>query len=176
MRTSESRRGGVLAAFLIAGVVILCIAIASALFVARSVQIRSAENGDNKDVSIETPVGHLEVHAHEKALWASDVPIYPGAHPREDNGGNATVEWTSNTGKSDKGFSVSGSEMTTPDPVSKVVDFYKTQLPAWIIVKENDGGVRLELKEGGYRRFVGIQGKSDGTHIGVASVGEPASN
>jgi hypothetical protein len=180
MRSCGSRRGGILAGFLIAGVVILCIVIASGLFVARSVHIRSAENGDGNDVSIDTPAGHLEVRAHEKSGWAADIPVYPGAKAKKDEGGNATVEWTSNSGKSDKGFSVTASEMITPDPVSKVVDFYKSQLPTWVvtwvIAGEGDGDVRLELKEGPYKRFVGIHRKSDGTHIGVASVGEPASN
>jgi hypothetical protein len=176
MRSCGSRRGGILAGLLITGVVILCIVVASGLFVAHSVKVRSAENGDGKDVSIDTPVGHLEVRAHEKSVWAADIPVYPGARVEKNDGGNATVEWTSNTGKNDKGFSVTASEMTTPDPVSKVVEFYKAQLPTWLIVKENDGEVRLELKEGGYKRFVAIHGKNDGTHIGVASVGEPASN
>ena len=176
MRSCGSRRGGILAGFLIAGVVIICIVIASGLFVARSVKVSSAENGDGKDVSIDTPAGHLEVRAHEKSTWAADVPVYPGARARKDDGGNATVEWTSNTGRNDKGFSVSAAEMTTPDPADKVVEFYKSQLPTWVIVHENDGEVRLELKEGGYKRFVAIHGKADGTHIGVASVGEPASN
>jgi hypothetical protein len=36
--------------------------------------------------------------------------------------------------------------------------------------------VRMELREGGYKRIVAIRERHDGTHIGVASIGEPASN
>ncbi len=175
-RGCGSRRGGVLAGLLIGAVVILCIVVASGLFVARSVKVRSAENGDGQNVSIDTPVGHLSVRAHDKAEWASDVPVYPGARPAKDNGGNATVEWTSNTGKNDKGFSVAASEMITPDSRDKVLDFYRTQLPTWVIAHEDDGAVRLQLTDGGYKRIVSIHRKHDGTHIGVASIGEPASN
>jgi hypothetical protein len=175
-RACGARRGGVLAGLLISGAVILCIVVASGMFVARSVKVHSAENGDGQDVSIDTPVGHLSVRAHDKAGWASDVPIYPGARQAKDNGGNATVEWTTDTGKGDKGFSVEAAEMITPDSAAKVLDFYRTQLPAWVIAHEDDGAVRLQLTDGGYKRIVSIHRKHDGTHIGVASVGKPASN
>jgi hypothetical protein len=41
---------------------------------------------------------------------------------------------------------------------------------------ERDGAVRMELRDGGYKRIIGIHERHDGTHIGVASVGEPAAN
>jgi hypothetical protein len=56
------------------------------------------------------------------------------------------------------------------------VDYYRAQLPNWIIVNERGGGVQLELRDGGYKRIVAIHERHDGTHIGVASVGEPAAN
>ena len=66
--------------------------------------------------------------------------------------------------------------MVTSDPVDKVVDYYRAQLPNWIIVNERLGGVRLELRDGGYKRIIAIHERHDGTHIGVASVGERAAN
>lgn len=57
-----------------------------------------------------------------------------------------------------------------------MLDYYRTQLPNWMIINERAGAVRLELREGGYKRIIGIRERHDGTHIGVASVGEPASN
>jgi hypothetical protein len=56
------------------------------------------------------------------------------------------------------------------------VDYYRNQLPNWVVVKERHGAVRMELREGGYKRIIGIHERYDGTHIGVASIGEPASN
>jgi hypothetical protein len=66
--------------------------------------------------------------------------------------------------------------MVTSDSLDKVVDYYRNQLPNWVVVKERHGAVRMELREGGYKRIIGIHERYDGTHIGVASIGEPASN
>ena len=175
MRRSE--RGGILAGLLITGLVIVCIAVAAGVIVARNIRISTMAREGGSDVSIDTPAGHLTVRAHEHDGWsAPDVPKYPGAYQSENHGGGAVVQWDSSTGHGDKGFSVSASEMITPDPASKVLEFYRNELPSWIVVKDNDGEARLELKEGGHKRIIGIHERHDGTHIGVASVGEPASN
>jgi hypothetical protein len=170
-------QGGILSGLLISGFVVVCLAVAGLVYVARNVRVTSSSNhygGDN--VSIDTPAGRLSIHAHDQPDGIPpDVPIYPGASVRRDSGGGAVFQWDSNDGK-DHGFSVSATEMFTPDPVSKVLDFYRTQLPDWIVVTEHEGTTRFERHEGGYKRIIAIHGKFDGTHIGVASVGEPASN
>jgi hypothetical protein len=38
------------------------------------------------------------------------------------------------------------------------------------------GEFHMELHEGGYKRIIAIDEKHGRTHIGVATVGEPASN
>jgi hypothetical protein len=177
MRSCGSSRGGVLFGLLVSAAVVVCMVIAGALFLARNIRVETATRNGGDYVSIDTPAGHLSVHAHEKAGWAAtDVPLYPGARNAKDSGGDAVVEWDSKNGRNDGGFSVSASEMVTGDPLDKVLDYYRGQLPNWVIVNEKDGAVRLELREGGYKRFIVIHEKHDGTHIGVASVGEPASN
>jgi hypothetical protein len=93
-----------------------------------------------------------------------------------DSGGGAVFQWDSNDGAHNGGFAVSGSEMMTSDRLGKVVDYYRTQLPNWIIVNDREGGVHFEFHEGGYKHIIGIRERYDGTHIGVASIGEPASN
>jgi hypothetical protein len=177
MRSLESRRGGILFGLLLTGLVIVCLMIAGGIFLARNIRVETASRNGGDYVSIDTPAGHLTVHAHEKAGSApAGVPLYPGARSGRNSGGDAVVEWNSGNGKSDGGFSVSASEMITSDPLDKVVDYYRDQLPNWVVVTERSGSVRLELREGGYKRIIGIHERSDGTHIGVASVGEPASN
>jgi hypothetical protein len=172
-----SRRGGIIAGLLLSGLVIVCLMIAGGIFLARNIRVQTTARNGGDDVTIDTPVGHLSVRAHEKAgTAATDVPLYPGAWSPRKSGGDAVVEWTSNNGHGDGGFSVTASEMVTSDPVDKVVDYYRAQLPNWVVVKEIGGAVRLELREGGYKRFIAIHERHDGTHIGVASVGEPAAN
>jgi len=172
-----SQHGGVLFGLLMSGVVIVCLAIACGLFVARNIRVETTARDGGKYVSIDTPAGQLSIHAHDKAGSAArDVPLYPGARSARDSGGDAVVEWNSNNGKNDRGFSLTASEMVTSDSLDKVVDYYRNQLPNWVIVKERDGAVRMELREGGYKRIIGIHERYDGTHIGVASIGEPASN
>jgi hypothetical protein len=172
-----SQRGGILAGLLLSAFLVLCLVIAGSVFLARNIRVHTIAGNGGDDVSIDTPVGHLSVRAHEKAgTAATDVPLYPGARSTRRSGGDAVVEWTSNNGHSDTGFSVTASEMVTSDRLEKVVDYYRAQLPNWIIVNERLGGVQFELREGGYKRIVAIHERHDGTHIGVASVGEPAAN
>jgi hypothetical protein len=177
MRSSGSRRGGILAGLLVSGLVVMCLIIAGGIFVARNIRVETAARNGGDYVSIDTPAGHLSVHAHEKAGSANaDVPFYPGARSTRQSGGDAVVEWSSNHGGNDHGFSVSASEMVTSDPLDKVVEYYRGQLPTWVIINERSGAVRLELNEGGYKRIVALRERHNGTHIAVASVGEPASN
>jgi hypothetical protein len=157
--------------------VIVCLAIAGGLFVARNVHVQSASRNDGDYVSIDTPAGQLSIHAHDTpGSVATDVPFYPGARRRKNSGGDAVVEWNSNIGGHDRGFSVTATEMVTSDSVDTVLNYYRAQLPNWIVINEHEGGVRLELRHGGYKRIIAIRDRNDGTHIGVASVGEPASN
>lgn len=174
----RGERGGILGALLGTGLVIICLMIVGGIIIARNVHITTtARSNGGDDVSIDLPGGHLDIHAHDKAGTAvTDIPIYPGARSTKNNGGDAVIQWSSNNGRDDKGFAVSASETVTSDPLGKVVDYYRAQLPNWIIAKRNNSHVEFELREGGYKRIVGIHEESDGTHIGVASVGEPASN
>ena len=120
--------------------------------------------------------GHLSIKAHEKMDPAAmGIPMYPGARRRGDSG-DASFQWSSSDGKEDKGLSIAAGGMITQDSADKVLAWYKSQLPNWAVVVENDKLTRVELKEGGYKRFVAINDEHDGTHIAVASVGEPASN
>jgi len=161
--------------------VIGCLVIAGGLYLARNVRVETAARNGGNYVSIDTPAGQLSIHAHDKpGSAATGVPLYPGAHSTRDSGGDAVVEWNSNNGKNDSGFSLTASEMVTSDSLDKVLDYYRNQLPNWVIVNERGGAVRLELREGGYKRIIAIHvehgERHDVTHIGVASVGEPASN
>jgi len=172
-----SRRGGVLFGLLVSALLIGCLAVAGVLFVARNVRVQTAERNGGDYVSIDTPAGNLSIRAHEKpGSAAADVPMYPGARSAREGGGDAVIQWNSNGGHDDAGFSLTAAEMVTSDSLDRVLDYYRAQLPNWVIVNERHGAVRFELREGGYKRIIAIRERHDGTHIGVASVGQPASN
>jgi hypothetical protein len=57
-----------------------------------------------------------------------------------------------------------------------VTEFYRHQLPHWIVSEKRHGGLQMEYSEDGYKRFVAIRERDGRTRIGLASMGEPASN
>ena len=176
MRTSDSRRGGIVWGLLITAAGLLCLAIVVGLAIARNVRVRTDTTRGGDNVSIETPAGNFSIQAHNAGKDLVDIPSYPGARRKDHSGGGAVFKWTSNDDREDKGLTVAGEEMITSDSVDEVVKFYRTQLPAWVLSHDRDGAIHLKLDKGGQKRFVAITAKSDGTHIGVASIGEPASN
>ena len=176
MRTSASRRGGIVWGLLITAAGLLCLAVVVGLAIARNIRVRTDTTRGGDHVLIETPAGNFNLQAHTAGKDLVDIPSYPGARHKDHSGGGAVFKWTSNDGREDKGLTVAGEEMITSDSVDDVVKFYRTQLPAWVLSHDRDGATHLKLEKGGQKRFVAISAQSDGTHIGVASIGEPASN
>jgi hypothetical protein len=173
----HSERGGILGGLLITALAMMCLAVIAGVFVARNVHVRTSGDGERKDVSIDTPAGHLTVHARDEDGWAyTDIPRYPGAYRSSGKPHDAVIQWDSNYKNGNSNFSVSASELITQDSGSKVFEFYRNQLPSWVVKKDRNGEFELELKKDGYKRIVGIHEQNDGTHIGVASIGEAASN
>ena len=133
----------------------------------------NSENGT--DVAIDTPGGRLNIRAHDHMNPAiNGVPVYPGSYRADDGGAN--IEWMSKDGNSDKNLYVIGGEFRTNDSVSQVVDFYRKQLPSLMIVSRRDESARLEYKDGGMQRIISIEEHHGETRIGVASIGDRASN
>lgn len=178
MKARDSRSGGVLFGLMLSALVFVCLITAFGIFMATHVRVVSRDRGGAHDVSIDLPGGHLSVRAHDHSTGkaVTGVPVYPGARPEHDSGGDATFEWSSTRGGKDKDFAVSASGMVTDDSVEQVADFYRKQLPNWIFESGRNGNFHMELQEGGYKRIIEIHDEHGRTHIGVASVGEPASN
>jgi hypothetical protein len=175
-KTAGSRRGGILSGLLLSGAVIVALAVIAGFYLARNVRVMTTHQRRGDTVSIETPGGSIAIRAHEDLDPAIlGVPMYPGAR-RSKDGGGATFAWNSRDGDEEKAFSVAGVELYTTDSADKVVGYYRSQLPKWLIVTERDGTTRFEFTRGGYKRIIAVREKGEGTRIGVASVGEPASN
>ncbi|HXJ40054.1 MAG TPA: hypothetical protein VNH18_12325 [Bryobacteraceae bacterium] len=176
-QTGKACRGGIISGLLTFFAILVLLAVAGSVYLAHNVRVQTTHRHGGDSVAIDVPGGHINIRAHENMdPTAIGVPVYPGATRRRDNNGGASFQWTSSDGRDEKGVSVAAGEYVTSDPADKVLSWYRAQLPNWLIVTGEDGVEHLELREGGYKRIVAIKRKFDGTHIAVASVGDPASN
>jgi len=102
------------------------------------------------------------------------VPIYPGA--KRDDDSRKLASFRFDFGDVHKAFAVSAATYRTSDSIDRVTDFYRGELPHWLISQKEDGGLQLSFTRHGYKRFVAICEEDGETRIALASVGEPASN
>ncbi len=172
---SHSRRGGVLAGILIGLGILFVLAVVAAvglgLFVAHNVKVTEKPG----NTVVETPFGSLHVREGEAAGHAvAGLPVYPGATRAADDRKRASVEL--DFGNDSRQFHLSVATYTTPDAVEKVAAFYRERLPSWKYTRGRRGHVKIESSEGGSKRIVAISEENGVTKIGLASVGEPASN
>lgn len=171
----DSRHGGIISGLLFAGMVVFMALFLVGVVVTRTVHVRSVNSENGTDVAIDTPGGRLNIRAHDHMNPAiNGVPIYPGAYRADDGGAN--IEWMSKDGNSDKNLYIIGGEFRTNDSVSQVVEFYRKQLPSLMIVSRRNESARLEYKDGGMQRIISIEEHHGETRIGVASIGDRASN
>ena len=177
MTKPDRRTGGILSGLLIFFAILLLAVFSVGVYVANNVKVQTTHHNSGDTVAIDVPGGHLNIRAHENLDPATlGVPVYPGATRRHDSSGGASFQWSSSDGTNDKSLAVAAGEYFTSDSSDKVLRWYRGQLPNWVIVTDHDGIDHLELRQGGLKRIVAINRKSDGTHIGIASIGEPASN
>jgi len=172
----NNRRGGVLASALLMALVLGALSIAAlvgtGIYVADHTRV--TESDARGVTAIETPFGSIHVRDNARLdPKHMGVPIYPGAVRRE---GRKSASLSVDFGDIHRGFAVSAAEYRTSDSVERVTDFYREQLPHWLISQKEDGGVQLSLTKHGYKRMVVICEDDGETRIALASVGEPASN
>jgi hypothetical protein len=175
--SARSQRGGIISGLLTIFGIIVLIAFASGLYLARNVRVQTTHRDRGDDVAISVPGGSLSIQAHHSMDPAAiGVPVYPGATRRKDSSGGANFRWETSDGKGDKNLGIAAGEFLTQDSADRVLSWYRSQLPHWVAVEEDDHITHFELRDGGFKRIVSIKQKSDGTHISVVSIGEPASN
>jgi hypothetical protein len=173
MSVSGLRRAGLYSALTSIALVAFCVL--AVAYVARNIRVKKITRGGRDEVSIQTPGGLLNIRTHENVdPEALGFAVYPNAKRWKDNKG-ASFEWTSSDGKADQAVAVVAGEYLTSDSARDVLAWYRTHLPNWVVVNDRPKTV-LERNENGYRRFVTVYEKGDGTHIQVATMGEPASN
>lgn len=136
---------------------LLALAVAALMaFPACSLNVRKGDNGEDKKVDIETPMGGIHV-SKDAAARDTGLPVYPGA--REKEKGNAGEEKNANVNISAGffGLKVVAIEYLSDDPPEKVVGYYQDQLKKYgtILVchasnRHGDSGdVDVHLGKGG---------------------------
>jgi hypothetical protein len=138
-------------------------------FLARGVKVNVADAGaGKKEVSIQTPVGSLEVtpKVTESQLG---LPIYPGAERAKDQG-SASVNIALGD---EQGVRVLAVKLQTADPLEKVRDFYEQRLGAEVTKfthKNQDGSTVFEIKRPGQEKIVALRAAGAVTLIELVRV------
>lgn len=92
-----------------------------------SVNVKKAENGEDKKVDINTPLGGIHVN-NDADVRDTGLPVYPGARPKLK--GSEGDEKSANVDISSFGFSlkVVAVQYESDDPPSKIIAYYQDAL------------------------------------------------
>jgi hypothetical protein len=106
------------------------VGVALAVFMALpacSINVKKDNNGEDKKVDIETPVGGIHV---SKGADARDtgLPVYPGSRAKEPDKSGEEKSANVNISAGFFGLKVVAVEFLSDDPPEKVVTYYKDQL------------------------------------------------
>jgi len=83
------------------------------------VNVQKSENGEEKKVDVETPVGAIHVNKDASAR-DTGLPIYPGAQEKKKDSGHDDNKANVNISSSFFGLKVVAIEYLTDDPPEKV--------------------------------------------------------
>jgi hypothetical protein len=140
-------------------------------FLAHAVHVHVEREGARKQVSIQTPVGSLQVNKDAEADEVSlGLPIYPGATRVKDHD-SAAVNF--NFGGETK-LQVLAGRFQTPDSLDKVTAFYHDRLGNEVTkFKERDakGETVFEIKKDKQDRVVSLKTENGNTVIELVRVG-----
>ena len=92
-----------------------------------SVNVKNGENGENKKVDIETPIGGIHVDNNANAS-DTGLPVYPGARlkEKEENGEEKSANVNISSGRF--GLKVVAVEYISKDPPAKLIAYYHDQM------------------------------------------------
>jgi hypothetical protein len=146
-------------------------------FLSHNLRLQVEERGSGrKEVSINTPVGSIEVH-HEVSEDSLGLPIYPGAIRVKDNDSAAV-----NLAFGDEAsVQVLAAKFETPDSLERVKAFYNGRLGSAVskFTDQGAGGkITFEIKTSGQEKLVVLEGAGSKTRIRLVRVsfGEHESN
>lgn len=171
-----SKKGGIVAVFVVALFVAVSAMILGAILIASNVRLQHKDTAEGSRVRVETPFGDIHVDARDNLRpEAAGIPVYPGALREHGDDAGIVLNFDSNDG-GQKQFSVVAAHYSTTDGASEVSKFYSGHLPHWIITQNSGHATKFELSRGGYRRIIAIEERRGRTHIGIVAIGEPGVN
>jgi hypothetical protein len=92
-----------------------------------SINVKKNDNGQDKNVDIDTPFGGIHVK-NGADVRDTGLPVYPGAQPKEKSDSNDEKSANVDISTSAFGVKVVAIEYQTNDAPSKVIAFYKDRL------------------------------------------------
>lgn len=101
------------------------------------VQVDKGQNGEDKNVKIDTPIGGLHVRSDQTSASDLGLPVYPGAQIAPDREGDKSADVHFGFGQWQ--LRVKVVTYSTTDPQDKVISFYKSAMGRFGAVLECDG-------------------------------------
>jgi hypothetical protein len=138
-----------------------------ARYLSRAVKVHVEKRGE-KQVSVQTPVGSLEV-GKEVSEASLGLPIYPGAR-RIEGGDTARVNIEIPGAEN---IQVLAAEFETSDPLDKVKEFYSGRLGSKVtkyIERSAEGKTVFHIKRQGIEKVVSLKSTACCTRIELVRV------
>jgi hypothetical protein len=137
-------------------------------YLARGVQVHVNEAKSGKQVSVQTPIGSLEVKKDVNEAQLG-LPIYPGATRLKDED-SATINM--NFG-GEQGVHVVVAKFETIDDLDKVRGFYQDRVGGDVTKfteRDNEGKTVFEIKRKNQERIISLKSTGGGTRIELVRV------
>jgi hypothetical protein len=137
-------------------------------YLSRSVRVHVNEAKTGKQVSVQTPIGSLEVKKDVNEAQLG-LPIYPGATRLKDED-SATVNM--NFG-GEQGVHLVVAKFETTDDLGKVRSFYQDRVGGDVTKfteKDNEGKTVFEIKRTNQERIIALKSTGGGTRIELVRV------
>jgi hypothetical protein len=143
-----------------------------ARFLSRTVQVNVAKDqaGGEKEVSIKTPIGNLEVHKNPDVSEASlGLPLYPGAQRvKDEDSAGINLDFPG-----ENRVRITVGKFETPDDSEKVEKFYQDRIGSQVTKftqHDKHGKTVFEIKGKDEERVVALTNLNTGTRIELVHV------
>ena len=130
-------------------------------------------SSDRKVVTVKTPMGNFKIAKEQNV---SDLhlglPLYPGATRAEDSSDDNSVSVAFDL-PNETNLRIAVAKFSTPDPISKVQEFYKKHLGGEVtsVKQTNDEGkVVFEMKYNEQDKVVSLSPHDGGTRIALVRI------